>query len=43
MIDDNLSGYNDTGVRDKYIWLKKEVNRIKGKKLLEEENLLLDY
>ncbi len=27
LISENLSGYNDVGIRQKYIWLKREVER----------------
>ena len=29
LISDNLNGYKDASLRKKYLWLEKELNRIK--------------
>lgn len=39
-IDRNLNGYSDDSVRQKYLWLDREIKKIRKRFLLEKENTL---
>lgn len=41
-VDEELGGYSDRRIREKYIWLRKELERIEKKLALNEGKVLLD-
>ena len=42
-VHEQLKGYADLRIREKYIWLKKEIDRIMRKLALEEGDFIIDF